>query len=167
MPPVRSLYAHAMRAIALQRLHQKTNRGDFMRREEIIGICDRHVLDTASHLFGTRKDALKLVAGYEGCANLVYEYNRDGQPRILRISFRPDRTAEQIQAELHFVNYIAAISGSYMSWLRRGKVASAGSCSEVCTTARPLWIIIWNRSWRAITGRTRYLPNGWRVCHCL
>ncbi len=78
-----------------------------MQREEIIGACDRGALDTALGQFGIRKDALTLVAGYEGCANLVYEYKRDGQPFILRISFRPDKTAEQIQAELHFVNYLS------------------------------------------------------------
>jgi Ser/Thr protein kinase RdoA (MazF antagonist) len=78
-----------------------------VQREEIIRICDREVLDTASRLFDIPKDTLKLVAGYEGCANLVYECNHDGQPCILRISFRPERTAGQIQAELHFVNYLA------------------------------------------------------------
>ena len=78
-----------------------------MQREQIIKLCDGGVLDTASRLFGIRKDALKLVAGHEGCANLVYEYARAGKPLILRISFRSDRTAEQIQAELHFVNYLA------------------------------------------------------------
>ena len=65
------------------------------------------VLDFSSRLFGVRSDAFTLVAGYEGCANLVYEYERDGQPTILRISFRPDRTADQIEAELHFVNTLA------------------------------------------------------------
>lgn len=78
-----------------------------MQREEIISICDREILDTASRLFGVKKDALKLFAGFEGCANLVYEYQHDGRLCILRISFRPDRTAEQIQAELHFVDYLA------------------------------------------------------------
>ena len=78
-----------------------------MRREEIIEICDREVLDTASRLFGTKKDALKVFASYEGCQNLVYEYEHDGSPLIMRISFRPDRTAAQIQAELHFANYLA------------------------------------------------------------
>lgn len=78
-----------------------------MQREEIISICEREALDEASRLFGISRDALKLVGGYEGCENLVYEFEHDGQPRILRISFRPDRTAEQIQAELHFVNYLA------------------------------------------------------------
>jgi Ser/Thr protein kinase RdoA (MazF antagonist) len=78
-----------------------------MQREDIVKICDRQVLDTACRLFGTNKDALKVFASYEGCENLVHEYERDGSPFILRISFRPDRTAGQIQAELHFVNYLA------------------------------------------------------------
>ena len=78
-----------------------------MQREEIVKVCDREVLDTASRLFGTRRAVLQSVAGYEGCANLVYEYERDGEPLIMRISYRPDRTAEQIRSELHFVDYLA------------------------------------------------------------
>ncbi|NJD58076.1 MAG: hypothetical protein FIA98_01600 [Anaerolineae bacterium] len=78
-----------------------------MQREEIISICDQEILYTASQLFGVKMDALKLFAGSEGCANLVYEYEHEGQPSILRISFRPDRTADQIRAELHFVDYLA------------------------------------------------------------
>jgi Ser/Thr protein kinase RdoA (MazF antagonist) len=78
-----------------------------MQREEIIGTCEREVLDWAARRYGFRKDTIRLVPGYEGCANLVYEYRRNEQPHILRISYRPDRTADQIQAELHFVNYLS------------------------------------------------------------
>ena len=78
-----------------------------MQREEIISIFEREILDTAARLFGGKKDTFILFPDSEGCANLVYEYERDGQPGILRISFRPDRTADQIQAELHFVDYLA------------------------------------------------------------
>jgi Ser/Thr protein kinase RdoA (MazF antagonist) len=78
-----------------------------MQRDELISICDQEILDTASRLFGGKKDTLKLFPDSEGCANLVYEYEREGQPSILRISFRPDRTADQIWAELHFVDYLA------------------------------------------------------------
>lgn len=78
-----------------------------MQREEILSIAGRDVLEPVARLYGIKKDALTLVAGYEGCANLVYEYSRDRQPLILRISFRPDRGAGQIQAELDFVNYLA------------------------------------------------------------
>jgi len=77
-----------------------------MEREAIIAY-EQTVLDTATELFGIRKDGLKVFASYEGCANLVYGFEHEGQPRILRVSFRGDRTAEQIRAELHFVNYLA------------------------------------------------------------
>ena len=79
-----------------------------MDRNEIAQICERDVLETAAHLFGTTKDCLGKFDDYEGCANLVYQYERDGQQRVLRISYRPDRAVERIQAELHFVNHLAA-----------------------------------------------------------
>ncbi len=78
-----------------------------MEREEITRLCEREVLDTASRLFGTQKDALKVFEDYEGCANLVYAYQHNDQPFILRVSFRPDRSKDDILAELDFVNYLA------------------------------------------------------------
>jgi Ser/Thr protein kinase RdoA (MazF antagonist) len=77
-----------------------------MKREEIIQICEREVLEPAARLFGTSSNQLGKFDDYEGCANLVYHYERDGQSRILRISCRPDRPLEYVQAELHFVNYL-------------------------------------------------------------
>ncbi len=78
-----------------------------MNREEITHICEREVLEPAARLFGTSKASLIKIPDSEGCANLVYEYQRDGQARILRLSFNPERPVEQIQAELHFINYLA------------------------------------------------------------
>jgi len=78
-----------------------------MQREKIAQICDRQVLGIAAARFGTRKDAFNKIPDYEGAANLVYEYEMDKKPLILRVSFTPERTLEQIQAELHFVNYLA------------------------------------------------------------
>lgn len=78
-----------------------------MNRNEIAAICERDALDTAARLFGTSKDDLGKFDDYEGCANLVYHYERDGRQQVLRISYRPDRPVELIQAELHFVNYLA------------------------------------------------------------
>jgi Ser/Thr protein kinase RdoA (MazF antagonist) len=79
-----------------------------MEREQIAQLCERDVLDSAARLFGTTKAALRKYADYNGCANLVYEYERGGRPCILRILYRPDRSVEQVEAELHFVNYLAA-----------------------------------------------------------
>jgi len=78
-----------------------------MNRSDITQICERDVLETAARLFGTSKERLGKFEDSEGCANLVYYFERDSQPRILRISFRPDRSLACIQAELHFVSYLA------------------------------------------------------------
>lgn len=77
-------------------------------REQISQLCEQEVLETAARLFGTSKDRLGKFDDYEGCANLVYHYENEDQPRILRLSYRPDRTVELIQAELHFIEYLAA-----------------------------------------------------------
>ena len=78
-----------------------------MDRTAIARICEQDVLETTARLFGTSREALGKFEDSEGCANLVYHYKHEGVPRILRISFRPDRTAAMIEAELHFVNYLA------------------------------------------------------------
>ena len=78
-----------------------------MQRDEVIKICQREVLESASRLYGIKVDDLAAIAGFEGCENIVYEYEQDGRPLILRISYRPDRNEEQIRAELHFVDYLA------------------------------------------------------------
>lgn len=78
-----------------------------MDRIEITELCERHVLDTAARLFGTSKDRLGKFEDSEGCVNLVYQYECDGQARVLRISYNPERPVELIQAELHFVNHLA------------------------------------------------------------
>lgn len=87
-----------------------------MERGDIAALCEREVLDNAARLYGTTQASLGKFDDYEGCANLVYHYDYAGQPRILRLSYRPDRTVELIQAELHFVEYLAA-SGMRVSRL--------------------------------------------------
>ena len=79
-----------------------------MERAEITRLCERQVLGAAAGLFGTSQEVLGKFDDYEGCANLVYHYEHEGQPRILRLSYRQDRPAELIRAELHFVEYLAA-----------------------------------------------------------
>jgi Ser/Thr protein kinase RdoA (MazF antagonist) len=78
-----------------------------MQRDDVVQLCEDAALETAARLFGTSKAALGKFDDYEGCANLVYHYDCEGQPRVLRLSYRPDRPVEMIQAELHFVEYLA------------------------------------------------------------
>ena len=125
-----------------------------MEREEVIRLHEQAVLDTACELFDIGKDGLRAFASYEGCANLVYEYEHQGQPRILRISFRPDRTAEQIQAELHFVNYLAEnqVRVSMPVPSQNGKLFETISIAET-----PLYVVSF------VKGRGMRVPdNGYR-----
>jgi Ser/Thr protein kinase RdoA (MazF antagonist) len=78
-----------------------------MQREKIVRICDSEVLDEAARLFNTRKRDLRVFADYEGAENLVYQYRANGKPLILRLTFNPERSTDQIHAELHFVGYLA------------------------------------------------------------
>jgi len=78
-----------------------------VRKEEFRAIFERDLLDTACHLYGFHQDELELIPGYEGCANLVYKYSKNEQIYFLRLSCRSDRNADEIGAELHFINYLA------------------------------------------------------------
>jgi Ser/Thr protein kinase RdoA (MazF antagonist) len=78
-----------------------------MNRSEIIQLCESTILPTAAMLFGTSQECMSKFSDYEGCANLVYQYELDSLPRVLRISYRSDRPEELIRAELHFVNYLS------------------------------------------------------------
>ena len=125
-----------------------------MDRNEIIEICERDVLGAAAHLFGTSRDRLGKFDDYEGCANLVYQYERGGQPRILRISYRPGRTVERIQAELHFVNYLAE-GGVRVS---RPLLSESGNLVEVIQAAGVPFIAV-----SFVRGRGMRVPdNGYR-----
>ncbi len=78
-----------------------------MNRSVITNLCQREVLPSAARLYGTSTSLLSKIPDTEGCANLVYQYERDGQPQVLRISYNPERPADLIQAELHFIHYLA------------------------------------------------------------
>jgi len=107
-------------------------------RSEIIQICERDVLDSATRLFGTSKEHLSKFDDYEGCANLVYQYERSGQPLILRITCRPDRSVELIQAELDFVTYLA--EGGVR--VARPIPSQAGNLLEVIQAAKMPFMVV-------------------------
>jgi Ser/Thr protein kinase RdoA (MazF antagonist) len=76
-------------------------------RNLIVKLCEREVLATACRLYGASPNNLYKFDDYEGCANLVYHYEHGGHTRVLRLSYRSDRTVEMIRAELHFISYLA------------------------------------------------------------
>lgn len=78
-----------------------------MNREKLIAACEGAILKQAKERFNLDMETLSQFEAFEGCANLVYECVRSGQPVILRVSFRSDRTYEQLLAEVDFIQYLA------------------------------------------------------------
>lgn len=78
-----------------------------MNRKEFQRIAEDKILENAAGFFGTNLDSLQVYPSYEGAANLVYDYQLDGVPMILRISFRTDRSRNQIESELDFIEYLS------------------------------------------------------------
>lgn len=65
------------------------------------------ILTQASLLFDMDMQSMSQFEAFEGCANLVYECVREQQSVILRVTFRSDRTYEQLLAEIDFIQYLA------------------------------------------------------------
>lgn len=78
-----------------------------MTRQEALEAFTKHGLADAARLYGTTPENLVLYPDSVGCQNLVFQFSRDGRGMILRASFRPDRPLEQVQAEVHFIDYLA------------------------------------------------------------
>jgi hypothetical protein len=60
-------------------------------RKQFLEKCQLNVLPQAVALYGTTCERLSLYDGFEDCQNLVYDYEVDRRPMVLRISFRQDR----------------------------------------------------------------------------
>ena len=78
-----------------------------MNRADLIEKYEAFILNQAVVLFNLKKEALQAFKAYEGCANLVYACQHQGQPVILRVSYRQERSHSQILAELNYIRYLA------------------------------------------------------------
>jgi Ser/Thr protein kinase RdoA (MazF antagonist) len=63
------------------------------------------ILAEAMERYGIAKDSIHLLDGFE---SFMYEYGKDGQDHVLRISHSLHRTSNMIQGEIEWVNYLVA-----------------------------------------------------------
>lgn len=73
-------------------------------KPEILETFTQDIITDSAARFGLDIDRIKSLDGFE---NFVCESARDGRDYILRISHSSHRTADQIRAELDWVNYLA------------------------------------------------------------
>ena len=64
------------------------------------------LLPQIAGLYAVAPGDLQLYPDYDGCQNLVFFYEREAAHYVLRVSFREDRTPDQVLAEIDFVRYL-------------------------------------------------------------
>lgn len=125
-----------------------------MQRAEALAAFERGAVDTAAARYGTIRADLHIFPDSEGCQNLVYAYDVEGCARIMRVSFRPDRTPAQIEAEVAFVNYLSDCGVG----VSRAMPSLRGNLLEVCRAGADQFIVT-----SFLRGRGMRVPdNGYR-----
>ena len=76
------------------------------RQEALETIQQQLLLPQIAKLYAIEPDDLQLYPDYDGCQNLTYFYKRNDIHHVLRVSFRNDRSPDQILAELDFIRYL-------------------------------------------------------------
>lgn len=79
-----------------------------MTNQEAISASQEQILSQAAARYGLMGYTITQIGPHDGGRNLVYACEMAGAlPRILRISYLPDRTREDYLAEVEFVQYLA------------------------------------------------------------
>jgi Ser/Thr protein kinase RdoA (MazF antagonist) len=102
-------------------------------RQEALEAVQQLLLPHIARLYGIQPDDLQLYPHYDGCQNLVFFYKREAADYVLRVSFRDDRSPDQILAELDFIGYLHenGVRVSPPAESQEGRpmeVISSGSC---------------------------------------
>ena len=100
-----------------------------MTRAQALNTVQQVLLPQITKLYALRVDDLHLCPGHEGCQNVVFFYTRDAKDYVLRISYRPDRTPDQIHAEIDFIHYLH----DHGVRVSRGVRSQQGQYVEVCS----------------------------------
>jgi Ser/Thr protein kinase RdoA (MazF antagonist) len=79
-----------------------------MTRDLAVHSIQRALLPQIAVLYALNEDDLHLYPGYNGCQNLVFFCIKNAASYLLHISYRDDRTCEQILAEIDFIHYLHA-----------------------------------------------------------
>lgn len=94
-----------------------------------------NVLEKAANCYGTTPGKIGHVGGED---NIVYEYERDGEPFILRFTHSSHRTAELVKGEIDFLNYLADNGAS----VSRAVPSENGELVEVITLKNSYYSVV-------------------------
>jgi Ser/Thr protein kinase RdoA (MazF antagonist) len=84
-----------------------------LNHNEVVHITKTHLLGPISELYALEGYEFSPVEGHDGGRNVVFTCEKEGaEPKILRISYLPDRSREDVLAEAEYVRYLAGNGGS-------------------------------------------------------
>lgn len=84
-----------------------------MNHNEVVEIGHAYLLPLASELYGLEGYEIQLIPAHDGGRNVVYMCEKeDADTRVLRIAFLPDRSREDLLAEVEYIRYLFEHGGS-------------------------------------------------------
>lgn len=72
--------------------------------KEIQALLNKEIIKEAADRFGVDIDEVKLIGGFQ---NFIYEYKKQGNPYILRLTHSSHRSENLIKGELDFIKYLS------------------------------------------------------------
>jgi Ser/Thr protein kinase RdoA (MazF antagonist) len=82
------------------------NNNNRITRENVLQSLNDDILQNMQSLWELEYYKRTIYPQYGGCQNLIYFLEKDDKEFVLRVSFRENRTLEQIQTETHFIDYL-------------------------------------------------------------
>ena len=84
-----------------------------MTHSEAVQIGNTSLLALSSELYGLKGYEINLISAHDGGRNAVYTCEKDGvDSKILRIAFLPDRSRNDIEAEVEYIRYLYEHGGN-------------------------------------------------------
>lgn len=77
-----------------------------IQRDEAVKIAETNIADKICTLYNLDRTCFSLLDGHEGCQNIIFMYSKNTVELAVRISFRKDRSFNDVLAETHFVNFL-------------------------------------------------------------
>jgi Ser/Thr protein kinase RdoA (MazF antagonist) len=77
-----------------------------IKRADVLKIIQSELLERICSLYKIEREQLTIYPEYEGCQNIVFFYSLGNSEYVLRVTYRNDRSFEDIQGEVHFINYL-------------------------------------------------------------
>ncbi len=112
-------------------------------RTEALEVVQSRLLDKICSLYSFEKSELRLHPKHEGCQNIIFFCSKNNMEYVIRVSFRDDRSFEEILAETHFINYLYANTASVSNPI---KSQASNFVEKLDALGRNFYVVAFNKA---------------------